>query len=525
MSLCFGTQLGKSECILNLIGYIVAQDPGTTLLVYPTDNLAKSISKNRLIPMILDCPALSERWNFEASEILELQFAGMYLALVGANSPSKLASRPVRYVFYDEVDKFPERSGKDSSPLELAAERTKNFANRREVMASSPTLVTGHIWQAFTSAQTKKRYFVPCPHCGAMQTLEMGCIKWPEEIKTLPQRVKEARVLAEAWYECPHCHGRIEDMDKFAMLIGGRWRAVEEKDGSWIEQKNPVIRPETESYNLSSLYSPWVTFGQIAQKFLKSKDDPIAFMNFSNGWLALPWTPLAATMRSDAVMALQLDYDRGVIPEDAQIITCGVDVQADCFWYTVRAWGPRLTSWLIDYGRVETWGDIDAVLDRPYLTSGGEEALINLAFIDSGFKAPEVYEYCATRHMLAYPSKGSSLPLARAPYTESKLERPELGGMKLFVVDTSYYKNFIFGRIKRGKGVAGSWNVFQGIHREYADQICAEHLVFEPDRQGKPREVWRPITEGAPNHLLDAEVYATAAAERLGVRHLVEEEE
>lgn len=524
MVLCFGTQLGKSECILNLIGYVIDQDPGATLLVYPTDQLAKSISKNRIAPMLLNSPALLEKWNVDDSEILELQLQGMYLALVGANSPSKLASRPIRYLFYDEIDKFPDRSGGDANPIDLAAERTKNFANSRQVMASSPTVVSGAIWQNFLAARVKKRYFVPCPHCGEMITLELSCVKWPEELNELPPREREARVAGEAWYECPACRCRIDDMMKYAMLRGGEWRPVTRReDGEWVEDFAVTQRPESVGYNIGSIYSPWLTFGQIAQKFLHAKNDVLSFMNFQNGWLALPWTPKAATMRSDAVMALQQPYEQNVVPRDAQLLTCGVDVQQDCMYYVVRAWGPRLTSWLVDYDRVETWTDVDRVLDRPYKVDDGDEMLVNLCFVDSGYKTAEVYEYCALRPEVAYPSKGSSAPLARAPLVESAIEKPEFGGMKLFVVDGAYYKNFIHGRIQRPAGSPGSWNVFEGVSREYADMIYAEHKVLERGGNGKMREVWQLVAEHVPNHYLDCEVYATAAAERMGVRHLSEE--
>ena len=223
-------------------------------------------------------------------------------------------------------------------------------------MASSPTVVSGAIWQNFMAARVKKRYFVPCPHCGEMTTLELSGVKWPEELNELPPREREARVAGEAWYECPACRCRIDDMMKYAMLQGGEWRPVTRReDGEWVEDFAAAQRPESVGYNIGSIYSPWLTFGQIAQKFLHAKNDVLSFMNFQNGWLALPWTPKAATMRSDAVMALQQPYEQNVVPRDAQLLTCGVDVQQDCMYYVVRAWGPRLTSWLVDYDRVETW--------------------------------------------------------------------------------------------------------------------------------------------------------------------------
>lgn len=527
ITLCFGTQLGKSETLMNLIGYCVDEDPGSMLMVYPTDELARSISKNRIEPMIRSCPALEAKWNPTASETLELQFSGMYLALVGANSPSKLASRPVKYLLFDEVDKFPVRAGKDSSPIELASERTKTFSYRKEVLASTPTYSEGVIWQEFLNSQVKKRYFVPCPQCGSMQQFELKNIKWPEELNDADKQERESRVLTETWYECPFCHEHIYDIDKLPMLARGEWRPVKREKGPdgkyvWTEEKDPRSKPESVAYNLNSIYSPWITFGQIAQKFLRSKDDAISFMNFMNGWLAEPWEPSSATMNSDAVMKLQRPYERMTVPKEAQILTCGIDVQLDHMWYEVRAWGPRVTSWLIDYGRVETWAEIEEILDKPWRTELGQDVLIHLAFLDSGYRTEEVYEFCAAHSGLAYPTKGSSSAVVKSPLLESQVEKAEWGGLKLFIIDTNYYKNFISGRIHPTSEMPERWFVYEGIHREYAEQICSEHRVKEIDSKGRIKEVWKPVTEHTPNHLLDCSVLTTAAAERMGVRYLTE---
>ena len=528
--LCFGTQLGKSETLLNLIGYCVAEDPGSMLMVCPTGALGQTISKNRIEPMIMSCEAVRKMWLPDLSEKLEIQFIGMYLAIVGANSPSNLSSRPVRYIFGDEIDKFPARAGNDSSPIELATERTKTYSNRREVLASSPTYSTGAVWSAYQNCQLQKRYYIPCPYCNTMQTLEFRNVKWPEEFNAedFSKEERTMLVLSHSYYECPMCHERIYDMDKISMLSRGEWRAVKNiTDGQgksiWSEDPSPQARPDSIGYNLSSLYSPWVTFGQIAQKFLRSKDDPITRMNFVNGWLAEPWEPAATRMNSDAVMELERSYERMTVPKEAQLITCGVDVQMNHMWYEVRAWGPRITSWLIDYGRVETWAEIEDILDRPWKCEDGAEALINLMFLDSGYRTEEVYEFCAAHSGLAFPTKGSSSTIVKSPLIESQVERAEWGGLKLFIVDTKYYKNFIAGRIRPTSENPARWFVYKGVHREYAEQICSEHLVKEVDGRGNVKEIWKPVTEHTPNHLLDCSVLATAAAERMRVRYLTAE--
>lgn len=154
---CKPTQIGGTETLQNMVGYIVMQDPAPTMIVYPTDTLAKSISENRLQPMLKATPEMKKKFD-ENSSLLELQFDGMYLSLVGSNSPSGLASKPIRFLMLDEVDKYPGASNKEADPIKLARERTKTFHNKKIYMTSTPTLKTGHIWRAKESADIEKHF-------------------------------------------------------------------------------------------------------------------------------------------------------------------------------------------------------------------------------------------------------------------------------------------------------------------------------------------------------------------------------
>ena len=499
-----GTQLGKTAAEQNMMGYAIDQAPGPMLIVYPTDKLAEFTSQNRIKPMIALSKPLAEKFDAEHSQKLELQFQGMYIALVGANSPSGLASRPVQYVFFDEIDKFPKWSGQEAGPLELAEERTKTFYNKKIVKVSSPTLKTGNIWKGWEQADARYEYYVPCPHCGTYQVLTMKQLKWPEE-----SNAYDARDAAE--YHCISCGNIIDDRQKMDMLRHGRWKTI----------NNPPKRVHSVAYHLSSFYSPWLTFGDVAYKFLSAKDEPERLMNFINSWLAEPWENKANRMQSDIVMEKKLNYLRGTMPAEAQLLTCGIDVQLDHFWYSVRAWGPHLTSWLVDYGRVETWGDVETVINRDYADINGEVRNINLACIDSGYNTDEVYSFCAQHMDVAIPTKGASTPL-RARYSVTVLDKAVGFGLRLYNFDTNQMKDFIAGRLGVAAGAAGSWNVCKDVEPYYADQICAEQKVEYKDKKGRITLRWEPISSHAQNHLLDTETNSALAAEILGVRYLME---
>ena len=70
--------------------------------------------------------------------------------------------------------------------------------------------------------------------------------------------------------------------------------------------------------------------------------------------------------------------------------------------------------------------------------------------------------------------------------------------------------------------------VYRGCDEDYAEQVTAEHKV-NVKNGNKTALVWVKKTSHADNHYLDAEVYAMAAADTLGIRMLhlqeVDEEE
>lgn len=496
------TQVGGTETINNMVGYVIAQDPSPTLVVLPTLDLAESISKNRIQPMITLSQVIRDKYQEGDSKLLELQFEGMYIALSGANSPASLSSKPMRYLFMDEVDKYPVSSGKEADPRKLAKERTHTFTyNKKIVQTSTPTKKHGPIWKEWENADDQRKYYVPCPHCGHKQTLRFKQIKWPKTAK------KPEEVQYTAHYECERCGGFIADGHKPGML----------RAGEWISEKGPYTR--TTAFHINSLYSPWVRFGDVAAEFIKSKDSPELLMNFVNSWLAEPWENTEVKTNPDKVLERQSEYEEGVVPDGALILTGGVDVQKDYFIWTIRAWGVSMTSWNIGHGRADSWDDVELIMNLPYLNKQGSQFQVNLCGVDSGDQTEEVYDFCAVNQEWAVPVKGSSTPLlARYKITTIEKTDSKALGLRLYLVDGGQYKDMIAGRMNRPNGT-GSWMVYQGCDREYADQICAEEKVIEK-RNGREVDVWRPKSTHVANHYLDAEVYCALAADLLHVRYL-----
>lgn len=504
------TQIGGTEALQNMIGYIVMQDPSPTMIVYPTDTLAKSVSENRLQPMLKATPEIAKKFD-ENSSLLELQFDSMYISLTGSNSPSGLASKPIRFLMMDEVDKYPGASSKEADPIKLATERTKTFHNKKIYITSTPTLKTGHIWKEKEAADIEKHFFVPCPHCGEYIEFKFQNIRFPDD-----EGMSYADRAEFATYVCQECGCLITDNDKHNMLKLGEWRTV--------RHNTKYVR--NVAFWINTLYSPFVRWSDIAKEFLVSKDDPEDLQNFVNSWLAEAWEDTKLKTSAELVLERQTELPAYVVPQWTKLLTAGVDVQENSLYWSIRAFGEFLTSQNIAHGQSLSFEEIDRIMNMQYMTEEGDPMVVNLCLIDSGDQTDIVYDFCALHSDYALPVKGSShaqlshYKLSMVNKTDSRAY-----GMQLVLVDGGRYKDMIAGRMQRPNG-KGSWMVYSGCDMEYATQVTAEHKV-NVKTPGGTKQVWQKKSSHADNHYLDAEVYTLAAADVMGVRtlHLVEEQQ
>lgn len=503
------TQIAGTEGLLNVVGYCIDQEPGRIVYVLPDDGLCRDFSDMRMQKVLKNCPVLAEKFDANGSKDTLLKFKGGFLLFGSAHSPAELASWSARVILLDEIDKYPRWSGREASPIKLVVERAKNWVNRKIFKVSTPTLKTGPIYQSYEKSDIKYEYRVPCPHCGHEQIFDFKNIKWPRN----PDGSYDISVVYySAYYECCHCHGRIDDRHKPAML----------REGRWVAKNQFVGRARTVGFHINSIYSPWLTFGQVAAEFLNSKNDPADLMNFINSWLGEPWEDKAATMDSSLVLDKQSDLPECVVPDYTQLLVGGVDVQKGYMYWTIRAWGAGQTTQNIAHGIAETWEDVELVMNRRWPDTNGEARWqVNLAGIDSGYDAETVYEFCLRNQDWAVPVKGSSSPMS-ARFKRSVIDRVDSKshGQPLYIVDPDQYKNWIAGHLNRPVGT-GCFMVYRGCDKDYADQLTSEHKVREK-KNNREIETWVPKASHAANHYLDTEVYAALAADLLQARYLDE---
>ena len=499
------TQVGGTSAMENILGSLIDQAPAPTMIVYPSDDLAERTVDAKLEPMIKACKVLSEKYREHISKKLQLKFGTMTVYLNGANSPADLSSTNIRDLFLDEVDKYPGASKKESDPVSLAIERTKTYTTNRFIfMASTPTLRTGHIWKAKEEADAEKHYFVPCPHCGEYIELKFAQIKWPSK-DIVPEKRERAEMAS---YVCQKCSCVITDQHKGKMLEAGRWEYV----------RKSTERPKSVAYWINTLYSPFTRFSEIAYEFLKSKDDPELLQNFTNSWLAEPWEDTKLKTNADLVMERQTEVPAWELPEWTKLLTGGIDVQENCLYWTIRAWGDFMTSQNVAHGQALSMAEVERVMNTAFSMPSGEKMMVELALMDSGDQTDAVYEFCLINAEWVRPCKG--VPPMQGHYRISTVDKAgsRANGMQLVLVDGGKYKDMIAARMRRENG-RGSWMVHKDCDLEYAEQVTAEHKVTERSK-GKVVQRWELKTSHADNHYLDCEVYAAAAADVLEVRSL-----
>lgn len=506
---CKASQIGGTSALVNMLCYIIAESPAPTMIVYPSDDLAKDISNDSLKPVFRMVPEIRKIFMENSSKELRLKFKTMVLYLRGAGSPSKLASKPIKYLFFDEIDKMGGASKKEASPYNLALERTKTYKPQEKVFAcSTPTIKTNYIWNLHENADEVKHYFVTCPHCGEEIELIFKQIIFDKDDENIMSVAERA---ATAVYVCQKCGCEIADGDKPKLLREGKWKVI---------NKHGVGKAKSIGYWISSLYSIFLKWSDIIEEFLKSKDDPEKLQNFVNSWLGEAWEDTKLKTTEDTVMERQTSLSEFVVPDWAELLTAGVDVQETSLYYTIRAFGKFTTSQNVTHGQVLSFSEIEQIMNSEWDTEDGRKMIVNMALIDSGYQPDATYDFCTSNSEWALPCKGSSNPM-RDRYKISKVDKADSKayGMQLVLVDGDQFKDSIASRMKRENGT-GSWMVYNGCDLEYAVQVTAEHKVMEKAANGNRKMKWVQKHSHSDNHYLDCEVYAMAAAEILGVRSL-----
>lgn len=526
-----GSQVGGTEMGNNWIGYIIDCCPAPVMAVLPTVPLAKRNSKQRIEPLIDECPTLKKKIGNKSARdssnnLLEKEFPGGILILTGANSASGLKSTPARFLFMDEIDEYPPDLEGQGDPISLALARSRTFSKRKVFLCGTPTVEGSSAIQAEFEETNQKHYYVPCPDCNEPQKLEFKNLKWNTE--RLPSGKKK---VSNVHYICIKCKYQIKNWQKTIMLKGGHW----------IAENDDKSNGKVVGYFINALYSPvgWYSWDELAQDFIDCGENTEKLKTFVNTVLGETWKEKTETPEWRILYDRRESYPMREVPNDVCFLTAGVDVQADRLEVEIVGWARRKISYSIDYrvltgdvSKPETWDQLTKILserfpkkDRPNILMG-----IKMMAVDSGFKTQTVYDWVrgfSANRVVAVKGK-DSLNLIHGTPSKSDVNlkgKVIRRGLRVWPVGVSVIKTELYGWLKQTKPIGEERIPFGYCHfpeydPEFFKMLTAESLVVKYVKGFKVYE-WKKNRER--NEALDCRVYARAAASICGIDRFTED--
>lgn len=503
-------RIGYTKCLDNIIGYFIHQDPSPMLIVQPRVEDAEDYSRTEIEPMLRDTPVLSSISGVlgvkdPSQRIVKRTFRnGSSVSFVGANSPGGLRRITARIVCFDEVDGFPvQGAGSEGDQITLGIKRTETFWNSRTILGSTPTVKgISRIEKAFAQSD-QRRYWVPCPHCGATQTLKWANLRWDKDADG-KHRPETAHFVCEA----SGCI--IEERSKPWMIDNGNWVAAGPFSGN-------------AGFHIWSAYSlfPKARWHSLVAEFLRVRKDPMLLRTFVNLVLGETWEEEAEKLEGSSLRRRAENYGTENIPDAIRALTAGVDTQGDRLEVQILGWGDRDECWVIDYhvfygdpAQQNVWVEVDNFLLTKYHTDAGREIRIRAACVDTGgHHANAAIQFCKQRRgRNIYPIKGFGGPRPIWPKRSSitKLKETIFG----LGVDTA--KDAVYGRLRIQKPGPGYIHFPVGgiFDEEYFEQLTAEQVQTR-FKDGRPYRVW-VLPPSKRNEALDTMVYALGAYHSFG---------
>ena len=494
-------QIGKTEFLLNIVGYFVDIEPSPMMYVLPQLDMCKDFSKTRISTMVRDTPCLRNKITEDKSRdgknnIMMKMFPGGYIKLAGSNSEASLRSAPLRVVLLDEVDAYPKSAGTGGDPSKLADGRTSNFYNRKVVMVSSPLTKGDSRIEDEYSTSTMEDWHHVCPNCGEYVAIDINLFNFEGEETTMI---------------CPCCGSVANEFE---------WKS---KEGKWIAQ---YPGRKKRGFHITSFSSPWVSWEKLKDEYFEAKGKPLYMKTFINMRLGLPYEESQEQADSNTLIDKREEYNAQV-PDPVLCLTCGVDTQDDRLELEVVGWLEGEESYGIekrvlrgDTSQDEIWNELWEYLDSNFYYEDGTPIKISRTCIDSGgHRTTKVYQFCKKHEgkgVFAIKGQGGiGIPLV---YRDTKAKRI---GNRLFILGVDDGKSTLHSRLQQEYIVGGNnegychypmgeeGQYIRGYDEDYFKGLLSENLVEEVTKRGTKR-YWKH-NKAVRNEPLDIRNYNQAA--------------
>lgn len=511
-------QSGKTNTMLNCLHWAADVDPGNIFYLMPTEATGDKVTSEKLTPMIKESKRLKKLVSKKDADITLSKIkltTGVTIRPAHANSASSMATFTAKHCFGDEVDKYPEKTGREADPITLIKKRNRLYKGRyKRFFASTPaqmfiykgTMACVQVWE--------ERHL--CPHCGELFRPEGECLVIPDGLKA-----EEITENTEIYYSCTKCGAQLDDVERLTLLATPHWKAIKGAD---------QLRPSRVGF----LHRAWdcldVPLHEIAAAWVAARDGGIVEkIAWANGYEAIDYEYEQQDRKEDFIIRLcDPAQPREVVPRDTSYLMIVADTQQIGFHYQVLAfgWGVEMPVTKIDHGFVESFANLQDLAVKIWQDADGKEYRCQSGWIDSGggtnparpkhSRTVEVYRFCR-QFPFWRPIKGrrtmeQSWNVKRMDFYPSSVGKkvPIPGGLNLYTLNVTIFKDDLAGKLQIEPGGPGAICLNAGTTSDYAKQLCAEYR----DDHG----FWQ-CPKGKDNHQWDTWVYGLAAAEIIGIRN------
>jgi phage terminase large subunit GpA-like protein len=517
VNLCWSPQSAKTQVGLNFLGWVADCHPAECMWVMPDEEASKKAYEKRLLPLFTKTDRLR---SLLTGRVRDLSYSGIRLSngfdlvLPSAKSVTSIASDSIRFIIMDETDKYGDFAGKEASPISLIEERARSYSNTCVIIKMcTVTTKDGVIWVALElESDVVFDYFARCPHplCGSYQLMK------PEQISCRgiddPRELMRTRA---ARYVCEDCGAEWDDRLRNHAIAGGEWRPRVQVDA-----------PTSVGFHLPAWNSPFVSLSECAAARLNGQKSVVKKQHYVTQICSLPWENVVRNPDEDKLRELvDKDLPARTVPEGSMALTLAVDMQLRYFVYSVLAHAvrPVRRSWLIDYGEVLTWEELDTILFTTWPLAKGGRMGIWRAGIDTGggvdddpnaesikklTRTEEAYLWLQEKKRLGFVFglKGSPRPMikriSRSEIDVLPRSRRKLAHMiELHNLDTGYFKDIVDERLndpETGRPIH--------FHAETGEDFLRQLTSEKKVRDAKGREKWEK-KGSRPNHYWDTLVY------------------
>lgn len=504
------SQVGKTEAILNILSYMIDQDPGPALYCVPTKDFAEDFSKRRLAPMFRDTKRIADKVADSKSRntnntITKKTYPGGMISLIGSNSATDLAGTPARYVFADEIDRWARSAGTEGDPWSLLERRTTTFYNAKMIAVSTPTVKGCSKIEDLYNLGTREKWCAKCPHCGEYHYIDFDSIRFKHEKIESGNNVQFT--VSDIYYCCPECGGASTEAE------------MKRTPKKWIAETPEAINNGCRSFWINGFYSPWNPWERIILRFLEANatKDVDKLKTVFNTLFGELWEE-RGEIEDTGVFLNRLEDYGAEIPDGVLCLTMGVDTQDDRLEYEVVGHGFFGETWGIEYGKIMgkpsdpyVWDQIDQLCERRWQYENGMTLRISLTFVDmGGHYSQEVKEQCAIRQFQkVFCIKGANTH--DAPYTappkQIEYENPTThkhGKGWYYMIGTDAGKEHIMANLRVEEPGAKFCHFphGHGYDESYFKGLLSERYDFSKNK-------WEKIYDR--NEPLDCRNYANAA--------------